>query len=78
MQKMNVKAAAIAAGLTWAFYIVCAGWAAAAGWGGRIVDLFGSCYIGYGPTILGGVFGGIWAFFDGLVAGLIFRSEELV
>lgn len=72
MQKLSVKALAVASGVTWAIYILFAGWAAAAGWGGKFVDVLDSYYIGYGPSFLGGIIGGVWAFFDGLIAGLIF------
>ena len=72
MQKLSVKAVAVAAGTTWAIAILLAGWAAAIGWGSQFVDVFKPYYIGYGPTFLGGIIGGVWAFFDKLIAGLIF------
>ena len=72
MQKLSVKAVAIASGTTWAIAILLAGWAAAIGRGSQFVDVFDSYYIGYGPTFLGGIIGGVWAFFDKLIAGAIF------
>ena len=72
MQKLNVKAMAIAAGITWAIYVLFCGWAAALGWGGSIVHAFASYYVGYAPTFLGGIIGGIWALVDGAIAGAIF------
>jgi len=30
-----------------------------------------SLYIGYAPSFVGGIIGGIWGFFDGLIGGAI-------
>ena len=72
MQTLNVKAVAFAAGITWAIYVAFCGWAAALGWGGSIVNALETYYVGYAPTPLGGVIGGVWAIFDGAIAGAIF------
>jgi hypothetical protein len=36
-----------------------------------LVTVLSSLYIGYSPTFLGGIIGGIWAFVDGAIAGAI-------
>jgi hypothetical protein len=69
MEKCNVKALAVAVGALWAIYVLLLGWIAAFGWGEDMVDLLSSLYIGYAPTFLGGIIGGIWAFIDGAIAG---------
>lgn len=39
------------------------------GWGGAIVVVFSSLYLGYDSTLLGAITGGIWAFVDGFIGG---------
>ena len=64
MQKLNVLKFALAWGITFGVYLMVLGWVAMSGWGADIVNLISTVYIGYAPTFLGGVIGGIWAFFD--------------
>lgn len=71
MQKINVKAFTLAWGISFGVYFLFIGWAASFGWGVKIVQDVSSLYIGYAPTFLGGIIGGIWAFFDGAIGGLI-------
>ncbi len=66
-----MKGLALGIGALWGFYVLCAGWAAHFGWWTTFVTAFGTAYIGYGPTFVGGIIGGIWGFFDGAVAGAI-------
>ena len=40
-------------------------------WGTEIVNLVGTVYIGYAPTFGGSIIGGIWAFFDSFIGGVI-------
>ena len=35
------------------------------------VDAMASLYIGYEPSFIGGIVGGIWGFFDGFIAGAV-------
>ena len=60
MNKLNVKALAIALGSAWAFCMLFAGWASIFGWSVKFVEIMGSVYIGFGPTFLGGIIGAIW------------------
>ena len=71
MQKISVKAFALAWGISFGLYALLLGWLAAFGWGDKIVDILSSFYIGYAPTFLGGIIGGVWAFFDGAIGGAI-------
>jgi hypothetical protein len=61
----------VSLGLTWAVGVILLGWAAAFGWGTKVVDLLASVYRGYAPGFAGGLVGGAWAFVDAFVAGLI-------
>jgi hypothetical protein len=72
MGKLNVKAVALAAGITWAIYMGFCGWTAMFGWGKGIVEVMSSVYIGYSASFLGGIIGAVWGFADGLIGGAIF------
>jgi hypothetical protein len=72
MNKLNVKALAIAVGVLWGAYMLCAGWCSwLFGWGTGFVATMSSLYIGFKPTFLGGIIGMIWGFADGVIAGAI-------
>ena len=71
MQRLSVKGLAIGIGVAWAVCILFAGWASMFGWCTRFVDVMSSVYIGYKPTLLGGIIGALWGFIDGLICGLI-------
>ena len=63
----------LAAGILWGLAILIIGLASAVtGYGGRFIDVVGSFYLGYVATIPGSIIGGIWGFFDALIAGAIF------
>ena len=40
-------------------------------WGTPFVEIMGACYIGYAPTLVGSLIGGVWAVVDGAVAGVL-------
>ncbi|MEE9487726.1 MAG: bacteriophage holin [Candidatus Brocadiales bacterium] len=70
--KLNVKALGLAAGIVWSFYVILAGLMAAfLDWGTPFVEIMGSFYIGYAPTLVGSLIGGVWAVVDGAVAGVL-------
>jgi hypothetical protein len=72
MEKLNVKALALACGVLWGLYMLCIGWAAwLIAWGTGFVTAMSSVYIGFAPTFLGGIIGAIWGVVDGAVAGAI-------
>jgi hypothetical protein len=68
---MNVRSFALAGGIVWGAGVMFLGWIAAFNWGRALEGVFASLYIGYGPSFLGGVIGGVWAFFDGLIAAAL-------
>ena len=72
MAKLNVKAFGLACGITWGAGMFLIGiidiftvWADA--WGA----LMATVYIGYSPTVIGSIIGGIWGFFDAGIGGAI-------
>lgn len=71
MNKLQPVPLGVAVGVLWAAYIFLAAIFAMFDWGVAMVDMIGSFYIGYGPSILGAIIGAIWAFVDGLVAGVV-------
>jgi len=71
MSQLSIKGLGLAMGIVWAFCNLLAGWAAMFGWGVKYVDIMSSVYIGYTPTWIGGIVGGVWAFFDGAIGGIL-------
>jgi hypothetical protein len=71
MGKICMRALCLSLGITWGLAMLILGWVAAFGWGTTMVHVFSSLYIGYSPTFWGGIIGGIWAFFDAAVLGII-------
>lgn len=70
--KLDIKAMGIAIGAVWSFGVVLMGLLAAyTGLGKAFVDILGSCYIGYAPTLTGSLIGGVWAFVDGGITGVL-------
>ena len=68
---LSIKGFALAGGITWGGGMLLLGLVAALGWGRPIVDLIGSFYLGFAPTVAGSVVGGLWGFADGGVGGLV-------
>jgi hypothetical protein len=71
MQKLQIFPLAVALGVTWALGILLLGWAGGLGWGTELVNVMSSLYIGYGPSFVGGIIGGIWALVDGAIGGAV-------
>lgn len=71
MEKLNVKALAVGAGVSWATCMLFVGWGSVFGWGTKFVESMASVYIGFAPTFLGGVIGAVWGFVDGAIGGAI-------
>ena len=71
MEKLNVRALAVGLGVSWSVCMLFVGWASMLGWGTGLVEVFSSLYIGFAPTVLGGVLGAIWGFIDGAIGGAI-------
>lgn len=63
----------LTAGILWSLAILVTGLMAALfGYGTKFVDVVGSFYLGYQPTVAGCIIGGIWGFFDALIGGFVF------
>ena len=73
MAKLDVKAFGLACGIVWGVCTLLLGiLTLTCGWGTRFVKSLSSLYVGYGPTILGSIIGGIWGFVDaGIGAAII-------
>lgn len=71
MNKCRPLALGIAIGVLWGVYVFLAGIVAMFGWGTALVETLASLYLGYGASIIGAIIGAIWAFVDGLVAGVV-------
>jgi hypothetical protein len=71
MNKCQPLALGVAIGVLWAFYVFCVGITAMFGWGGAVVTLLSSLYIGYSASIVGAIIGAIWAIVDGFFAGVV-------
>ena len=70
--KLDQKAFAITCGAIWGVGMFALGIAGMYGWGATIVNIIGSVYKGFAPTLGGSVAGGIWGFIDGAIGGYIF------
>ncbi|MGE5276893.1 MAG: bacteriophage holin [Acidobacteriota bacterium] len=71
MTRLRVVPMALGLGVTWGMGIMLLGWISASGWGARFVDVLSSLYLGYSSTFAGGVIGGLWAFGDAFLGGLV-------
>lgn len=69
---LNVRAFALACGVTWGLGTLILGLLAFfSGYGVMAVTNLGSVYVGFAPTLAGSIIGAIWGFIDGLIGGLI-------
>ena len=69
---LGVVSLGLALGVTSAIFVFVLGVVAAfLGWGVQLAAALSSLYIGYGPTFVGAIAGAVWAFVDGLIAGVL-------
>ena len=79
-RRLNVPALAIAMGAIWGASVLLITWLNCItagiglglegdGWFAPLVRAMGACYSWYGPSFLGGIWGGICGFIDGGVCG---------
>ncbi len=69
--ELNVKALAVALGVSWSMLMLFSGWASIFGWGTRFVEVMSSLYIGFASTFLGGLIGAAWGLIDGAIGGAV-------
>ncbi|CAJ37739.1 bacteriophage holin [Methanocella arvoryzae] len=71
--ELRPTALGLTAGILWGLAVLVTGLTAALfGYGLKFVDVVGSFYLGYEPTVIGSILGGVWGFFDGLIGGFVF------
>ena len=70
--QLNPKAFALACAILWGLAMIVLGIMGMYGWGTSFVNVIGSVYRGFAPTVGGAVAGAIWGFIDGLIGGYIF------
>jgi hypothetical protein len=71
--RLHVLAMGLAFGITWSLGVFLVGLGAMwLNWGNEFINLLSSLYIGYEPTLLGSFIGGILAFIDGFIGGIVF------
>jgi hypothetical protein len=70
--KLNVKAFGLAFGILWGVAVIIMGVVAMIfpNYCADFVRVLGTKYIGYAPTFLGSIIGGIWGFVDAGIFGL--------
>jgi fructose-specific phosphotransferase system IIC component len=69
---LGVVSFGLAVGITSAVFVFLLGIVAALlGWGIELAQILASLYIGFGPTFAGTIAGAVWAFVDGLIAGMM-------
>jgi hypothetical protein len=69
--KLAVVTLGLAFGIIWAIGAFMLGLMAMGGWGVAIVEVLSSAYIGYAPTLVGSIAGGVWGFFDGFIFAVL-------
>lgn len=71
--RLCVVSLGLAAGVVWGLSALLLGLLA---WhfhhGVALVEMFGTFYIGYGPTLMGSLIGAVWAFIGAFIGGAIF------
>ena len=70
LRKLNVNAFGLAFGLTWAGATFLLGVLASFGYGTDLVSFLSKLYIGYEATLVGSIFGALWAFVDAYIGGV--------
>lgn len=72
MAKLDVKALGLSLGITWAASVALMGLICmVSGWGCSFVAALSKYYVGYKPTLLGCLIGGVEGFLDMGIGGVI-------
>lgn len=68
--KLNIKAFALACGIVWGLCMFSIGIIDMfTTWGDTLGNIMSTLYIGYKPTVIGSIIGGIWGFADAGIGG---------
>jgi len=71
--KLDILSFGLALGITWGLGVLILGIHAwLTGLSVDVVNMLGSAYVGYKPTMLGSIIGATWGLVDGFVGGVIF------
>ncbi len=72
MAKVDSKALGLSLGVVWGAAMFLLGLMVMfLNWGTAWVTLMSSLYIGYKPTFLGSIIGGVWGFIDAGIGGIV-------
>lgn len=72
MNRLDVKALGLTVGIFWGLYCIILGLTSMLfDYGTPLLKLLSCLYVGYEPTPLGSVIGGLWAFLDGFIGGAV-------
>ncbi|MAF51341.1 MAG: hypothetical protein CMH64_04600 [Nanoarchaeota archaeon] len=71
MKKLNEKALGLSLGITFGAGMLITGLISLTGYGVEIVNLIGTVYKGFKPSILGSLIGGVYGFIDGFIGGYL-------
>lgn len=70
--KLDIKAFGLACGIVWGAAMLSLGLLNTfSDWGYGIEGAMATLYIGYTPTLLGSIIGGIWGFADAGIGGIV-------
>ena len=70
--KLDALKAGLAFGIIWsASMVLIAIMVGVFNWGNKLLEVIASVYLGYGPSLLGGLIGIIWGFADGFIFGFL-------
>jgi len=71
--KLSILSFGVALGVTWGLGVFLLGIHAwLTGMSVDVVNMLGTAYIGYKPTLLGSVIGASWGMADGFIGGVVF------
>ena len=70
--KLDALKAGLAFGIIWsASMVFIAIMVGVFNWGNKLLEVIASVYLGYAPSLLGGLIGMVWGFVDGFVFGFL-------
>jgi hypothetical protein len=73
--RFHILCFGLALGIVWGVGVFLMGISAMfSGWGIDLVKLTGTTYLGYQPTWIGSLIGGLWGFVDAFIGGVIFAA----
>ncbi len=72
ISRLSIRRLGFAFGLIWGLGMLLMGWAGwLSGFGVPMTRMWGTVYIGFAPTFVGGILGFIWGFIDFFIFGAL-------